>query len=188
MMHEEHRILIRWTGTDNPFWNEWYPLSNESRLGLEVRPQCGAHVDFLILQSNVSEQEIARALHELREWIADTGPCGSNSLPTTRQPEPQSEDRYVILKTLACFPADHLCSAFDALVEPQGAELSRSAIGGAVAQLVELCYDHLPARGRRGKMAHTVQRPTIAGHAWWIARVSSQSCRWRMRGMLAVCR
>jgi len=92
MTYEEHRILIRWTGTDNLVWNERYPLSHGERSGLEVCDKCGARVDFLILQSDVSEYEIATALDDLRECIADAGACGSHRLPKTEQLQPKSDD------------------------------------------------------------------------------------------------
>ena len=88
MTYEEHRILIRWAGTENAPWNECYPLSHDTRLDLVVCSECGARVDFLILQSDVSEQEIATALDDLREWIADTSTCGSHRLPKTGQVQP----------------------------------------------------------------------------------------------------
>jgi hypothetical protein len=88
VQREEDRILIRWAGTENLVWNEWYPLSHGSRVGLEVCSKCGARVDFLILASNVSEQEIAGALADLREWIEGTSACGNHRLPKTAQLRP----------------------------------------------------------------------------------------------------
>ena len=93
MTYEEHRILVRWAGMHNLVWDDSYPLSHGERAGLEVCDKCGIGVDFLILQSDVSEEEIQRSLDELREWMADSSFCGRHRLPKTEQLQPQSEDR-----------------------------------------------------------------------------------------------
>jgi hypothetical protein len=86
MTREQQHILIRWAGTRNKVWDAWYPLSHDEQLGLGACEKCDAQVDFLILHSNVTDQEIQQALHDLRDRI--TGPCGKHRLPKTGELQP----------------------------------------------------------------------------------------------------
>lgn len=75
MTDQTRRILIRWAESNNAVWNDLYPLSHAEKLRLDVCSKCGAEVDFLILQSHVSEQGVQQALDEVAEWIGDTSAC-----------------------------------------------------------------------------------------------------------------
>jgi hypothetical protein len=90
MTAQEHRILARWSGAESVPWDEHYPQRGVTRLNLFVCGKCDARVDFLILQSDVSEQEMDSALDKVRDWLM--GSYGSHRLPETGELQPTIGD------------------------------------------------------------------------------------------------
>lgn len=89
-MAERPRIILRWTGTPNIVWNEYYPLSHREILGVVVCEECGLGVDCLMLDSDVSDDFIEKSLVDLRERILETD-HGHHPMLVTRELRPGQE-------------------------------------------------------------------------------------------------
>lgn len=80
-MAESLRGIFRWSGTQDPKWDTWYPLSVKQILKFPVCEQCGIAVDYLVIDPGASAEEIQEELELLRDWVLRTSDHGHHHMP-----------------------------------------------------------------------------------------------------------
>lgn len=78
------RGIFRWSGTKDPRWDAWFPLSIKEKeiLKFPVCEQCGIAVHYLIVDPAYSEAEIQEDPGFFRDWVLHCTDHGHHHMPS----------------------------------------------------------------------------------------------------------
>lgn len=87
-MVERFAGIVKWSGTQDPKWDQWFPLSTKQVLSFPICEQCGVAVDCLVIDPRLSDEMIEKELEFLRERILYFTDHGRHWMPGTGQLAP----------------------------------------------------------------------------------------------------